>query len=105
MSHTSVSYDEVEPRAPGMHFLRDALDCDQLGITVLDATAGWEGKEHDHDHDDQEEVYLLVEGAATLTVDGEDLALDPGDAVRVDPGATRDLAFSEESQMVIVGAP
>jgi quercetin dioxygenase-like cupin family protein len=105
MSHTSVSYDEVEPRAPGMHFLRDALDCEQLGITVLDATAGWEGKEHDHDHDDQEEVYFLVDGAATLTVDGEDLALDPGDAVRVAPDATRDLAFAEESQMVIVGAP
>ena len=105
MSHTRVSYDEVEPRAPGMHFLRDALDCEELGITVLDATAGWDGKEHDHDHDDQEEVYLLVDGSATLTVDGEDVALDAGDAVRVAADATRALSFDEESQMVIVGAP
>jgi quercetin dioxygenase-like cupin family protein len=105
MSHTSVTYDEVEPRAPGMHFLRDALDCEELGITVLDATEGWEGKEHDHGHDDQEEVYLLVEGDATLTVDGEDLSLAAGDAVRVAPDATRNISFAEESKMVIVGAP
>ena len=105
MSHTRVSYDEVEPRAPGMHFLRDALDCDELGITVLDASAGWEGKEHDHAHDGQEEVYLLVDGSATLTVDGDDVPMDAGDAVRVDPASTRELSFAEESQMVIVGAP
>jgi uncharacterized cupin superfamily protein len=105
MSHTKVSYDEVEPRAPGMHFLRDALDCEGLGVTVLEATPGWEGKEHDHDHDDQEEVYVLVDGAATLTVDGEEVVLDTGDAVRVAADATRDLSFSEESQMVIAGAP
>ena len=105
MSHTRVSYDDVEPRAPGMHFLRDALDCDQLGFTVLDASAGWEGKEHDHSHDDQEEVYFLVDGAATLTVDGEDVPLDAGDAVRVPADATRELAFDEESQMIIAGAP
>jgi mannose-6-phosphate isomerase-like protein (cupin superfamily) len=105
MSHTRVSYDDVEPRAPGMHFLRDALDCEGLGVTVLDATEGWEGKEHDHSHDDQEEVYVLVDGAATLTVDGEDVSLDAGDAVRVPADATRELAFSEESQMVIAGAP
>ena len=105
MSHTRVSYEEVEPRAPGMHFLRDALDCDGLGFTVLDASEGWQGKEHDHEHDGQEEVYLLVDGAATLTVDGEEVALDAGDAVRVPADATRELSFAEESQMVIAGAP
>lgn len=105
MSHTRVSYADVEPRAPGMHFLRDALDCEQMGFTVLDASAGWEGKEHDHAHDGQEEVYFLVDGAATLTVDGEDVSLDPGDAVRVAPDASRELAFDVESQMVIAGAP
>mgnify|MGYP006280122153 CR=1 FL=1 len=105
MSHTRVSYDDVEPRAPGMHFLRDALECDELGITVLDAVEGWEGKEHDHSHDGQEEVYLLVDGSATLTVDGEGVSLSAGDAVRVEPDASRELSFAEESQMVIVGAP
>jgi mannose-6-phosphate isomerase-like protein (cupin superfamily) len=105
MSYNRQSYDDVEPRAPGMHFLRDALDCENLGITVLDAGEGWDGMEHDHGDQNHEEVYVLVDGSGTLTVDGEELALDPGEAVRVDPDATRHLAFDEESMMVIAGAP
>jgi quercetin dioxygenase-like cupin family protein len=105
VSYNSTNYDEVEPRAPGMHFLRDALDCQELGVTVVDADAGWEGMEHDHDDEDQEEVYVLVEGSGTLTVDGEEVSLSPGDAVRVDPDSTRELNFDEDSMMVIAGAP
>lgn len=105
MSYTMTSYDEVEPRAPGMHFLRDALDCQNLGVTVLDVDAGWRGKEHDHTHDSQEEVYLLLDGAGSITIDGVELSIDRGDAVRVDPASTRQLRFSEDSLMVIAGAP
>jgi len=105
MSYTMTTYDEVEERAPGMTFLRDALDCEHLGVTVLDVDAGWTGQEHDHTHDSQEEVYLLLDGSGTLTVDGVDLALDPGAAVRVDPASTRKLSFSEDSLMVVAGAP
>jgi quercetin dioxygenase-like cupin family protein len=105
MSYTRENYEDVEPRAPGMHFLRDALDCEQLGITVLDAQEGWDGMEHDHADDDHEEVYLLVDGSGQLTVDGEELSLEPGDAVRVAADASRTLSFDADSTMVIVGAP
>jgi mannose-6-phosphate isomerase-like protein (cupin superfamily) len=105
MSYTSENYTDVEPRAPGMHFLRDALDCDNLGLTVVEADPGWEGMEHDHGEESHEEVYLLVDGDGEITVDGESVSLTPGDAVRVDPGASRQLRFNEESTMVIAGAP
>lgn len=105
MAYTHVHYDEVEPKAPGMHFLRDALDCTELGFTVLEAGAGWEGKPHDHGEQGHEEVYLLVEGSGTLTVEDESLALSAGEAVRVDADATRELTFDEQSLMVIAGAP
>lgn len=49
VTHTEVAYTDVEPVGEGMHFLRDALDCEP----------GWTGKEHDHD-DDREVVYLLI---------------------------------------------
>lgn len=104
MGFEKTNYEDTEPFAPGMHFLRGELDCENLGVTVLDATAGWQGKEHDHTGDGQEEVYLLLEGAGQITVDGEEAALGPGDAVRVDADSTRQLYFDEESQMVIVGA-
>ncbi|OYR42279.1 MULTISPECIES: cupin domain-containing protein [unclassified Halorubrum] len=106
MGYDTTAYDDVEPRAPGMYFLRDALDCESLGVTVVEADDGWEGMEHDHADAGHEEVYVLLHGAATLTVDGEAVELGPGDAVRVDADSTRDLAFSADgSRMVIAGAP
>ncbi|MFC7057189.1 cupin domain-containing protein [Halovenus salina] len=105
MSYDTVSYDEVEPRAPGMHFLRTELGCENLGFTVLDAGEGWDGMEHDHAEDGQEEVYLLVDGSGVLTVEGDEIDLEPGEAVRVDADASRQLTFGEESTMVIAGAP
>ena len=106
MGYDTTAYDDVEPGAPGMYFLRDALDCENLGVTVVEADAGWEGMEHDHGDAGHEEVYVLLHGGATLTVDGDLIELGPGDAVRVDPGSTRDLAFTADgSKMVIAGAP
>ncbi|GAA0719784.1 mannose-6-phosphate isomerase-like protein (cupin superfamily) [Halorubrum trapanicum] len=106
MGYDTTAYDDVEPRAPGMYFLREALDCENLGVTVVEADDGWEGMEHDHGDAHHEEVYVLLHGEATLTVAGDDVDLAPGDAVRVDPGSTRDLAFSADgSKMVIAGAP
>jgi len=106
MGYDHASSDDVEPRAPGMFFLRDALDCTELGVTVLEADGDWNGLEHDHAEDGQEEVYLLLEGEATLVVDGDAVALGPGDAIRVDPESTRALSFdADDSLMVIAGAP
>jgi len=106
MGYDTTAYDDVEPRAPGMYFLRDALGCEGLGVTVVEADDGWEGMEHDHGEQGHEEVYVLLHGEATLTVDGDAVALGPGDAVRVDADSTRDLAFTADgSKMVIAGAP
>jgi len=105
MSYTAKEYGSVEELAPGMHFLRDALDCENLGITVIDVDDEWNGKAHDHAEDGQEEVYLLIEGVGSITVDGEEVTLEPGKAVRVAPEASRQLQFTQESTMVVVGAP
>jgi uncharacterized cupin superfamily protein len=106
MGYDATNYDDVEPRAPGMYFLRDALGAEQLGVTVVEADNGWEGMAHDHAEDGQEEVYVLLDGEATLAVDGDVIELGPGDAVRVDADSDRELTFSADgSKMVIAGAP
>lgn len=105
MGYSKENYAEVDPLAPGMHFLRDALDCERLGLTVVEGDEEWSGMEHDHEEGSHEEVYLLVEGSGSITVDGEDVALDPGDAVRVSPSSTRTYEFDEASRLVVVGAP
>jgi len=106
MAYTKVAVDDVEPVSDAMHFLREPLDCEQLGLTVVECPPGWTGMAHDHADGGHEEVYLLVDGAATVTVDGEDVPLQAGDALRIDPGSTRQIANGEgTSTFVLAGAP
>lgn len=88
-----------------MHFLREPLDCERLELTVLKCGPGWTWIEHDY-ADDCEEVYLLLEGRATVTAAGEDLWLEPGEALRVPPEATRQIQNGDiENTLVLTGAP
>jgi mannose-6-phosphate isomerase-like protein (cupin superfamily) len=106
MAYTKVNYEDVDAVGDGFHFLRDPLDCEQLGVSVLECDPGWVGKEHDHATGNHEEVYVLVEGEATIVVEGEAVEMTAGDAVRVDPSSTRQIRNGDtESLFVVTGAP
>jgi mannose-6-phosphate isomerase-like protein (cupin superfamily) len=104
MSYTKTNYQDTESKG-GLHFMRDPLDAQKQGFSVLETDEGWEGMEHDHEEQDHEEIYFLIEGEAVMTVDGEDVHLEEGDALRVAPEATRELHTPEPSTLVIAGAP
>jgi mannose-6-phosphate isomerase-like protein (cupin superfamily) len=105
MSYSKVDSRDVEPIADGMRFLGDPLDCEKLGVTILNADPGWTGKEHDHAEDGQEEVYVLLEGEATVTVEDEAVDLQAGEALRIPADATRQIENGDtESKFVLVGA-
>lgn len=105
MSYTKANYRDVEAKGGALHFLRDELETENLGITVIDAEEGWEGLEHDHAEDGHEEVYLLVEGEVTAEINGEEVSLEEGDAIRVPGESERKLEAEEDSKIVAVGAP
>jgi mannose-6-phosphate isomerase-like protein (cupin superfamily) len=106
MGYTKVQYEDVDQVGDAMHFLREPLACEQLGFTVVECGAGWEGKPHDHAEDGEEEVYLLLEGEATITVDGGEVSLEAGDALRVAPDSRRQIHNGDtESTFVVAGAP
>lgn len=106
MAYTKIDYRGIDPVNEGMHFLRDALGCDQLGVTVVECNPRWTGLEHDHGDEAHEEVYVLVEGEATVTVEGDEVDLTAGDVLRVDPDATRQIHNGDtESLFVLIGAP
>jgi mannose-6-phosphate isomerase-like protein (cupin superfamily) len=105
MSYTKANYADGDEKADGMFFLRETLDCENLGLTVIDADADWAGMEHDHADRGHEEVYYLAEGSATIVVDGDEVAMAAGDAVRVAPESTRSLHTDEPSTFVVAGAP
>ena len=57
-----------------------------------------------HANDGQEEVYIPLSGSATLVVEEEEIALEPGMMVRVGPEATRQiLTGSEPAQILCIG--
>ena len=106
MRYTKVDYRDVDAVGGGLHFLREPLECENLGVTVIDCDPGWVGKEHDHAELGHEEVYLLVEGEATAVVDGEHVPMSAGDAIRIAPEATRLLHNGDtHSTFVLAGAP
>ena len=105
MSYTKANYTDVGAKGGALHFLRDELDCENFGVTVINAEKSWEGLEHDHEEDGQEEVYVLVNGDATLTVENEVIEMSEGDAVRVSAEDERKLVTNEDSEIIAVGAP
>ncbi|MDX1623614.1 MAG: cupin [Gemmatimonadota bacterium] len=76
------------------------------GMNVEDLPAGWgEYPEHDHAEDGQEEVYVVLEGSATLLADEERFDLAPGALARVGPEATRKITPGEDGvTLLAIGA-
>src|SRR5436190_18267367 len=83
----------------GMRRVRSGLGVTSFGMQVIELPPSFAMyPEHDHAHDDQEEVYVVLEGRATLKVDDEhEYALEPGVFARVGPGQKRKIITSEDS--------
>ena len=73
---------------------RAELGVTAWGMQVLTLPPEWDGyPEHKHDAEafdpNQEEVYIPLEGSATLVADGESFELRPGTMARVGPAQMR----------------
>jgi len=104
MSYTKQNYREVEENK-SMNMMREDLNLKNLGFTVVEAGEGWRGMEHNHSDRGHEEVYFLASGKASIVVDGEQIKMVEGDAVRISPDSDRQLKANEDSMFVIAGAP
>lgn len=70
----------------------DELGVQAFGLQVLDLPPGFDAyPEHDHAHDGQEEVYVVLDGSAELTVAGERVEVEAGTLVLVEPASRRTL--------------
>ena len=55
-----------------------------------------------HAHKNNEEIYGVVEGAGSATIDGEEVALVAGDWLRVAPAAKRQFRAAADSAITYV---
>jgi tetratricopeptide (TPR) repeat protein len=108
----TVRIDEVEPiEAAGVSWrpLRRTLDVQAFGINAYSAAAAGEHVVEAHSEETlrHEEVYLVLTGRATFTLDGETLAAPAGTVVHIaDPTVRREARADVPGTTVLaIGAP
>src|SRR5205085_592903 len=85
-----------------MKLVRHGLGVVSLGMQVIDLPPNVDAyPEHDHSDDGQEEVYTVLEGAATLLAGGEEHELRPRTFARVAAGERRKLVTRDQPARVL----
>jgi mannose-6-phosphate isomerase-like protein (cupin superfamily) len=105
---TLKHFDELDNHGGMFLYARKGLGVTAWGMNVERLPANWaEYPEHDHDKDGQEEVYVPLEGSATLECEGETWKLEPGTLARVGPGEKRKVVPGDQgvTMLVIGGTP
>src|SRR2546429_562768 len=82
---------------------RAELGVESFGMQVIDLPPNLDEQypEHDHSDDGQEEVYLVLRGAAEIDIEGDRLRLDPDTMVRVGPGVSRRIRTGSDGARVL----
>jgi len=74
-------------------------------LNQFDSQPGQAGSEHDERESGQEEVYIPLRGSGVLRVDGDEVELEPGRYVLVEPEATRQVVAGPDGlSYAVVGA-
>jgi quercetin dioxygenase-like cupin family protein len=93
-----------DPEQLNLRFGRVALGCEHCGVSYVRLAPG--AKAAGHRHKQQEEVYVLVSGSATIKVGDDELELRPFDAVRVPPHVMRGIKGGPDgAEVIAIGAP
>jgi mannose-6-phosphate isomerase-like protein (cupin superfamily) len=105
-AYTIVHRDECE-RAGDWSLVRRSLELSSFGINLVEIPPGANIPEHDEIDRDQEEVFFVVDGRATMVVDGEEIEAPEGTFVRVEVMARRTVRNegSEPVSVLVMSAP
>jgi uncharacterized cupin superfamily protein len=107
MGYTLVNRDDpsIESFRGAFFKIRRSLGTTAFGINEVRLPAGAEGIEHDEVETGHEEVYIVLAGGGTFTVDGEGVAVTGGDYLRVDAASRRIVvAGADGISFVVVAA-
>jgi uncharacterized cupin superfamily protein len=86
---------------------RRSLGLRSFGLNMVEVAPGDSLTEHDEIDRDQEEVFVVITGRATVVVDGEEHEAPAGTFVRVDPELRRNVVNKGDAQatVLIASAP
>jgi len=106
MGYTIVNRDDpsVDSFRDVFFKIRRALGTTAFGINEVRLPAGIEGFEHDETETGHEEVYIVLEGGGTFTVDGDAVVVAGGDYLRIDAEAVRKVVAGAAGLTFVVVA-
>jgi quercetin dioxygenase-like cupin family protein len=86
---------------------RKALDTSSFGFNLVEIAPGGQIPEHDEARSGQDEVYIVLEGEATLRLDGEDHAAPAGTFASIEPPASRTILNRSDAPVtaLLIGVP
>jgi quercetin dioxygenase-like cupin family protein len=106
-SYTILHMNDFERPFPKWALARKSLGISSFGMNVVELPPGETIPEHTEVESDQEEVFIVLDGTATMVIDGEDHPAPAGTFVRLDPEPRRTVANRSDAPTVvlIVSAP
>jgi len=95
-------FEELESYQGQFLYAGRALGVTAWGMNVLKLPPNWKDyPHHDHAKDGQEEVYVVLQGSATLKADGESWQLEPGMLARVGSGQKRIIVPGDKGVVLL----
>jgi (S)-ureidoglycine aminohydrolase len=70
---------------------RKALGTEAFGYNLVELAPGGALPEHDESGDGQVELYVIIEGEAVISLDGEEHAAPAGTFASIDPASSRTI--------------
>ncbi|MBI2691857.1 MAG: cupin domain-containing protein [Solirubrobacterales bacterium] len=106
MAYDKVHRDDFEMNG-NWALARKSLGVNSFGINLVTIDAGERIPEHDEIDRDQEEVFIILSGSPALVIDGDEIPVEAGDYVRLDPEHKRTVENIGETpcDVLIVSAP
>ena len=103
---TIVHRDDLERNGSWL-LARRGLGLQAFGMNMVEIAPGTRIPEHDEIGRDQEEVFIVLAGTATIVVDGVEHPAPEGTLARLDPEPRRTVANDgdEPALVLIVSAP
>ena len=81
------------------------LEARAIKLNQFDSQPGQPGKEHDERESGQEEIYIPLHGSGVLKMGDEEVALEPGRYVLVEPEVVRQVVAGPDGlSYAVVGA-
>ena len=86
---------------------RKTLGAEAFGFNVVDIEAGGQIPAHNHEGDNQEEVFIILEGSATVVADDEEHDAPAGTFCRFAPEVTRTIRNTSDGTVraLLIGVP